>query len=1465
MGRILTYKDLFGEKPTAASVEEKPSVSVEDGEPSENNVLSFADLYGEKSTAASVEEKPSVSVEDGETEFSGGTGFEDDNFDLRRETNDLTLLQQAGDLIGDIFSSENILSGNLNVSEMEKRGGEEAFKITANTAIETATSFVEIVDALGQVISPETTAAFKATKFGQFYSSKLDAITPEMDKDSKIASDVLSYLSLAGAGRKIFKEGMELLIEKFGKTKAKTIAIEMNKQLGGKKDDLFSTGQKVGINVAAATGLSAGAIQADVQVRPEDLQITSMLVNTYPETFKYISDNVPLGQTFIELSKQLEFAEDDTERTKLIKRYGDATLLELPLTAVVNSIIMLAKYGPKVLKSTAIKVADTETTKAVINSKAAKTVLSNPAVKSTVVNVGKFNTKLGRIFTSRAAMPEQLYNPSVTKQNALKGFEADINFSLTELKRKQKFHQVSDDSLESYFNTGRGDIHPAVKEIVDDLKITVNQNEKEINSLLGLTGGGKLGLRKEGQDFYVTKTYSAALSGKDNKKLSKAVSTVGTGKPIKDSEIAKRVAGAEELLRRNGMTDAEIRFTLQRMLDNIGTERGGLFKSLFEGTSEQARKIMEANSKVLTRRKDIPEGITAFLGEVKNPYRNFQETLMNQNKLLTQLRYFKDVERIASETAGTPLKMPGLFPFLPSRKEAFRLKKDQGDTFLSELVETAVGKFGGSPGKILNDPAVSAYFAQAIGRGLDVYDVNNKNGLMSLLGKVASFGQAKETILDAPAVVLNTAGMGQMLLANGYFFNPKNMVRAVEEINTLAQQIIKKDPQALEILTFLKGAGVIDQDVTGEMIAQNARIFGDKKGNVGSRAYAKTMEKFGRAYGQPDLYGKLVAFRAEQAAQRSIHPMSRFRGTDRANFRGTSKQYDDLIKKEYDTFINTNAAEIVKATMPTYGSAPAAFRQFARVPLIGNYTLFPVEITRTSKNIVKLGLKDLAQGSASGNAAQVATGLRRLGGISTVGVGVEQIAEELYDYFNITDDARKTMEVLKQPYAAGGINFFMEPLVVDETKGDDLTLEGVRKQFPKEGNRVILGEFLKDVAGDAFPRTVDDTRKLISAKPSWPELKEKLGFKGTYEQFIRKTLQDQKKNYKPYLRTRTLNSAAANTFDYISQIGRIAVGKAYGNKIMSEQEVDNNFESVAKQMVGQFVSPKFATQAFMNVITGVDQRTGKPLYDQAVGATAKDKFLSALDAIDDVYLSGGTRKIIADYISTVSAEELLGLGLAERKSGRPMNMDDLKFWLTTGARPQTRNLNMEIGWNLYTDMKAIAGTEKMLQNSIKKMEPQLLTPEKIQEFVKVYRESQERKREGMRNLSNKVKVLADTPYTRIYKGSGGKKQTEQKRLGFSGVLSSATDEFFYKANPALLLAAQGMLKSVGKPMSEKDKNNIKFVPDIVFDKAFIKTMQDSKFTQEQIIEVSQAVRRETLSQLNRPLFVDVPEQEEGAE
>ena len=180
-------------------------------------------------------------------------------------------------------------------------------------------------------------------------------------------------------------------------------------------------------------------------------------------------------------------------------------------------------------------------------------------------------------------------------------------------------------------------------------------------------------------------------------------------------------------------------------------------------------------------------------------------------------------------------------------------------------------------------------------------------------------------------------------------------------------------------------------------------------------------------------------------------------------------------------------------------------------------------------------------------------------------------------------------------------------------------------------------------------------------------------------------------------------------------------------------------------------------------------------------------------------------------------------------------------------------------------MQAIAGTERMLQNIIKKMEPQLLTPEKIQEFVKVYRESQERKREGMRNLSNKVKVLADTPYTRIYKGSGGKKQTEQKRLGFSGVLSSATDEFFYKANPALLLAAQGMLKSVGKPMSEEDKNNIKFVPDIVFDKAFIKTMQDSKFTQEQIIEVSQAVRRETLSQLNRPLFVDVPEQEEGAE
>ena len=135
-------------------------------------------------------------------------------------------------------------------------------------------------------------------------------------------------MTLVGAGRKVTKDTLELLVNRFGAPKAKKIAIEMNKQIGGKAKEFQSRRQRVAIGTGTATGTAATSIAADVSLRPEDLILSAELVDSFPETFDYIVREIPFGDGFVKLANELRIAETDSERTKVLKQYGDAALLE---------------------------------------------------------------------------------------------------------------------------------------------------------------------------------------------------------------------------------------------------------------------------------------------------------------------------------------------------------------------------------------------------------------------------------------------------------------------------------------------------------------------------------------------------------------------------------------------------------------------------------------------------------------------------------------------------------------------------------------------------------------------------------------------------------------------------------------------------------------------------------------------------------------------------------------------------------------------------------------------------------------------------------------------------------------------------------------------------------------------------------------------------------------------------------
>jgi hypothetical protein len=144
-------------------------------------------------------------------------------------------------------------------------------------------------------------------------------------------------------------------------------------------------------------------------------------------------------------------------------------------------------------------------------------------------------------------------------------------------------------------------------------------------------------------------------------------------------------------------------------------------------------------------------------------------------------------------------------------------------------------------------------------------------------------------------------------------------------------------------------------------------VFGsDAKGAFG-RAYVKGMQKIWVIYGQPDVYTKLIAFESELIHLRKVF----------------------LNLTEDELFVK--AANVVRDTMPTYGIASPAARALSRVPYLGNYVLFPSEVIRTTKNMVKYAATDIMQGIASGNGRQVARGMAKLTGLGVTAGGVDAV------------------------------------------------------------------------------------------------------------------------------------------------------------------------------------------------------------------------------------------------------------------------------------------------------------------------------------------------------------------------------------------------------------------------------------------------------------------------------------------
>jgi len=914
-------------------------------------------------------------------------------------------------------------------------GGPSEFVGSAVGAILSAP--FQAAEFVGQLVAPETTKAITdtITDIDEKLKIKSPAYRATIDELQGASlgemSQELSRIPSYFIGGKLFKEGAQRGVKALTKS-----------DKGKKTVGLFGAG--------------TGAVVADVFTRREDethIGDIAKIVNDAD-----IVENEYLKKA-LELSSELSIDPSDTAVQKRVKQFQESIAAAGLTTGAIKTILLTFKYTPKVLKfgldklkakkqaidddildeipdATNARITSSEVVETI--PERGKDVEYKQRNKVTQI-IGKVNTKLGRIFSNTAALPKEIYKAAIERSRADKAFTLSVKDNVEQLQKAQKDDGVSDEALSKYINNNIDDgLSEGVRKKADEIKTLIADNEYKINKMLGLKGKNQVGLGFNDGDVYFTRSFEANNNPKFLKEINKAIE----GESM-DADFIRRVEGARRYFRslnvnKDGtpsMTDDEVDGAIKVLVQRLAgkSDDSSLINKIWnDADGNQISNLSNQAAKVLKARKKLDKPILDLLGERKDPYAKISSTLTNQNRLMSEISYLSQVDSFFKKNAGKEVELGGLVPKLlggarDTTGVKFGAAGSRETDSLYDLSKNSIGRFGGSS-NMLKDIYVSPQMYNYVKNGLDLFDPKNRSSWLNgsigrMLSQVSAFGQATQTILDIPAYAINTYGAFQSLASNGLLFNPKNAIAAKDAVLLMSEQLktFRNDNKftkaAIRKLERLKSKGVIDTDLTSEMISNNINVYGkdiSSRGSKAGRAYSKFMEKASAAYGAPDTYAKLVAFEAEYAILKKTFP--RMKGE-------SAKAFDDRI---FDM-----AADRVRDTMPSYAVASPIARTLSRLP-IGTYALFPSEMVRTTKNTLKYGVSDTLKGLASGNVRQVASGIRRLTGLGVTATGVDYYINNNNEQLGVTPITDRVLTVLAPDWGKNSKRLHSQGLVKDE-------------------------------------------------------------------------------------------------------------------------------------------------------------------------------------------------------------------------------------------------------------------------------------------------------------------------------------------------------------------------------------------------------------------------------------------------
>lgn len=802
--------------------------------------------------------------------------------------------------------------------------------------------------------------------------------------------------------------------------------------------------------LGTATKAGAIGVAADVLTRGEDEVFLPEIISL-------------LGPEAEGLAAAITINPDDTVAEKRLKQIADSTLGAGVASSLIKSLGLAGRKTlgkAQALRQKVAKPLEETVDKTPLEARVVETAPNEYRQQGKIrQTIGKVNTGLGRMFTSTAAMPKEMFDSYIKSRGFVEGMDLIVQGEAKKLDKLIKETKVNRQDVNRLL-LGE-DVPGMPQEIVDQVKVArdmINQNQVLIRDVLNVTDDSDFGLAlADDGSTYLTRTFEFTTNPQWSKDIVKGLKGQLKGTSGHNADVMEIVSNARNHIKRNNpdLTTAQVDGVIEQIVKSGKKNNQATIISDLLGSGGGSSAV-----KVLKGRKDIDKPILELLGEVKDPIRNFRETMRNQNKLIAKSNYLNDIKKFAEQNVGKEIKTGGLFPGLPTETATFLNKAEVGiGRDVGELAQKELGRLGGSGEPFgLNQYTTTDSLYNMLEKGIDVFGFDNPvgKGWLNVFAKPAGVTQAMETVFDHTAHAVNTYGMFQQLAMNGNFLRPRVFQDASKAAYDVYQKIIKRnDPEALQYLAKLKERGVIDSSVVAETVKRNIDRFGEGAEGAISKAIKAPFRGASAFYGGVDDFGKVIAMQAETAAYKKAFPNA----TD-----------DEIF--DY-------AADVVRNTMPSYSTAAPAVRGLSRIPF-GTYATFPAEVLRTQKNIIKIGLKDIRQGVQTGNTALASTGLRRLAALGGTTAGIGYAIKENNEELGVSDADIRGINLMVPEYQKNTLKVMTKPLTIDPKTGHIMTqftdsgsLDAA--QYVKGPIRAILG---RAMAGeDVTDREVDDVFK----------------------------------------------------------------------------------------------------------------------------------------------------------------------------------------------------------------------------------------------------------------------------------------------------------------------------------------------------------------------------------------------------